>query len=394
MAMISSRLAAIQPSATVMMTHKAAQLRAQGVDVVGFSAGEPDFDTPAHIVAAAVRAIENGLTRYTPAAGTIELKNAIAQQSEKIRKVKCNPNQVIVGVGAKHVLYNFFMAVLDEGDEVIIPAPFWVSYPDQVALAGGKAVVVQTDVHDNWILSPKELERVATTKSKVLVLNSPSNPTGSVYDHKAMVAIVEKALELGLYVICDEIYRELIYSGHQFVSALNVPHERQDRVFVVDGVSKTYAMTGWRIGWGIGNPEIVAAMTKIQGQSITNPSSISQAAAVAAITEPMDFFVDWKVQYQQRRDMIVRLLNDIEGCQCSTPAGAFYVFPNMSSIIERLGSEKTDIDLAMRLLVEAHVAVVPGTPFGISDHIRFSYATSMEQIEKGISRISQFCASL
>ncbi|MBN2527032.1 MAG: pyridoxal phosphate-dependent aminotransferase [Deltaproteobacteria bacterium] len=394
MSKISTRLAAIEPSATLAVTQKTGELRAKGIDVIGFSAGEPDFATPQHIIEAAKAALDAGATRYTPAAGTVALKRAVAAQNERVRKISTSDEQVIICTGAKHVLYNFFMAVLDVGDEVLIPSPFYVSYPDQVRLAGGIPVMVPTFAHDNWVMDPSLLEKAVTSRSKVLLLNSPSNPTGGLYNRDQMKAVVDKAISLGLYVISDEIYRDLVYDDHEFVSAMYSPDVDMSRIFIVDGVSKTYAMTGWRIGWGIGDPEIVAAMTKIQGQAITNPTAISQEAALAAVEGPLDFLPGWKQQYQARRDAFVAGLNAIDGMECKMPPGAFYVFPDVTQILPKMAPGSTDIDFAKWLLENANVAVVPGTPFGAPGYIRLAYATSMELIIEGLSRMTIACRKL
>ncbi len=387
MGKISSRLDIIKPSATMAITQKAGELKARGLDVIAFSAGEPDFETPDYIVKAAKKALDDGLTRYTPATGTRELKEAVAQSSSQIRGVDCEINQVIIGVGAKHVLYNFFMAVLNEGDEVIIPAPYWVSYPDQVRLAGGIPVFVTTKEDDSWALTAEALEKAVTPKTRVVVINSPSNPTGGVAPVEILEKLIEKAVELDLIVISDEIYRDIIYDGVKFISPLALAKENKDKIFVVDGVSKTFAMTGWRIGWGIGDPEIIAAMGKIQGQSTSNPTSIAQAASLLAVKTPMDFLEGWNRQYVERRDIMIERLNAIDGITCRVPKGAFYVFPNVEPLIKKLGSGKTDIDMAEWLLDEALVATVPGTPFGAPGYLRFSYATSKELINEGLTRI-------
>ncbi|MBN2803062.1 MAG: pyridoxal phosphate-dependent aminotransferase [Deltaproteobacteria bacterium] len=386
---ISSRLDSIKPSATLAFTQKAADLKSQGLDIVAFSAGEPDFETPLHIVNAAKKALDDGLTRYTPVTGTIALKTAVAQSSSDCRKVPCDTKQVIIGVGAKHVLYNYFMAVLDEGDEVIIPSPYWVSYPDQVCLAGGTPVFVETRPEDNWTLTAEQLEKAVTPKTKVVLINSPSNPTGGVAPKAILEKLVDKALELDLLIISDEIYRDIIYDGVEFHSPLTLAKEKKENVFVVDGVSKTFAMTGWRIGWGIGDPAIISAMGKIQGQSTSNATSIAQAASVIAVTKSMDFLDDWNSQYVERRDIMIERLNAMDGVTCRTPQGAFYVFPNVEPLVKKLGKDKNDVDLATWLLEEALVATVPGTPFGAPGYLRLSYATSKELINKGLDRIEE-----
>ncbi|MBN2718752.1 MAG: pyridoxal phosphate-dependent aminotransferase [Deltaproteobacteria bacterium] len=394
MSKISSRLAAIEPSATLLVTQKAGELRAAGVDVIGFSAGEPDFSTPVHIAEAAKTAIDAGHTRYTPAAGMVELKRAVAAQNQLVRGVPTAEDEVIVCTGAKHVLYNYFMAMLDEGDEVIIPSPCYVSYPDQVRLAGGVPVLAPTSVENNWVLTPEALAQVVTSRSKVLLLNSPCNPTGGIYNLAQMKAVIDKAHSIGLYVVSDEIYRSLVYDAHEFVSALYSDSVDRERIFIVDGVSKTYAMTGWRIGFGIGDREIVTAMTKIQGQAITNATTVSQQAALAALQGPLDFLPAWVSEYEQRRNTLVHGLNGIDGITCPMPSGAFYVFPDVRAILPRLGPNATDVDFAAWLLDNANVAVVPGTPFGAPGYIRLAYATSMTLIKEGVTRMAEACRRL
>jgi len=395
MAKISSRLLEIKPSVTLAVTQKAGELRARGIDVISLSAGEPDFDTPPHIVAAAKQALDEGKTRYTPVAGIPELRRAVAEQSAGARGVACDPSQVVVTVGAKHALFNFFQAVLDPGDVVVVPAPYWVSYPDQVLLAGGQPVFVQTRPEDGFALRPEDLEKVLGPKTKAVVINTPSNPTGGVYTREQTEAITRFALDRGLWILSDEIYRDLVYEGAEHVSPLTVAGgEGAERVFVVDGVSKTYAMTGWRIGWGIGDPELIKAMSKIQGQSTSNPTSLAQAGALAAVERPCDFLEDWRAQYLERRDAIVRGLEAIPGVTCTVPQGAFYVLPDVSHYVEKLGRGASDIELATLLLEKANVATVPGSAFGAPGFIRLSYATSLELIEKGVERLAAALAAL
>ncbi len=394
MAKISGRLEKIKPSVTLAVTQKAQELRSRGEDVISFSAGEPDFSTPEHIVEAAKMALDQGKTRYTPVAGVPELRQAVAAQSEEVRSVGCKPEQVIITVGAKHALYGFFQAVLDPGDQVVIPTPYWVSYPDQVLLAGGEPVYFETTAKNNWILTPQDLEKIAGPKTKVVIINTPSNPTGGLYSREATEAITEKALSMGLWIITDEIYRDLIYDGAKHVSPLSVAQDGAERVFVVDGVSKTYAMTGWRIGWGIGDPDVIKAMSKIQGQSTSNPAAMAQAAALAAITTPADFLPGWVREYKERRDVIVEGLAAMPGVECVTPRGAFYVLPDVTAVLERMGGGVTDVDLATLLLEKALVATVPGSAFGAPGHLRFSYATSMDAIEAGIIRVGETLAKL
>jgi len=391
----SHRVNRIQPSATMAFTQRAGELKAQGVDIVSFSAGEPDFDTPAHILQAAKKALDEGATRYTPVAGTPELRTAVAEETSRITGVPCTPDQVIVTVGAKHALYGFFQAVLNPGDEVLIPAPYWVSYPDQVKLAGGEPVIIDVGADTGFLLTPDALGDAITTKTKVLVLNDPCNPSGAVYSPQAVKALTQAAVDAGLYVLSDEVYRELTYDEAIHASPLAVVSEdKRDQVFAVDGVSKTYAMTGWRIGWGVGHPDIVKAIAKIQGQSTSNPTAVAQAAALAALTSPRDFLPPWKQQYLVRRNTIVDRLNAMPGVSCLKPGGAFYVLPSFKGVIERMGDGADDIKLTTYLLEKARVAGVPGTPFGAPGHIRFSYATSLEAIEEGLKRIEEALAKI
>jgi aspartate aminotransferase len=377
------------------ITQRAGELKAQGVDIISFSAGEPDFDTPPHIIEAAKWALDQGMTRYTPVAGITALRRAIAAETEQVRGVPCSPDQTIVTVGAKHALYGFFMAVLNPGDEVLIPAPYWVSYPDQTKLAGGVPVIIPTSAETGFLMTAESLEEKITPKSKVLVLNEPRNPSGAVHSPEAIKAIVNTAVDAGLYVLTDEVYRELIYDGVTHTSPLSVVRpEMRDRLFVVDGVSKTYAMTGWRIGWGIGHPDIVAAMAKLQGQSTSNPTAVAQAASLAAITGPRDFLTGWKDHYLKRRNAMVDGLRAMPGVSCLRPAGAFYALPSFAGVLERMGNGATDLTLADHLLDKARVAGVPGTPFGATGHIRFSYATSIDKVKEGLARIAETLAEI
>jgi aspartate aminotransferase len=392
---LSAHLDEIRPSPTLAVTQKAQELRARGIDVISFSAGEPDFDTPPHICEAAKAALDRGATRYTAVAGIPELRQAVAQESASVRGVPCDAAQVVITVGAKHALFGFFLAVLDPGDEVIVPAPYWVSYPDQVRFAGGKPVIVETRAADGWVLTPDDLSRAATSRTRALVLNTPSNPTGGIYGREALTALTSRALDLGLWVVADEIYRDLIYDGHEHVSPLSVVEgEGRSRIFVVDGVSKSFAMTGWRIGWGIGDPDLIKGIAKIQGQSTSNAATMTQHAALAAVTGPRDFLDGWRAEYARRRDVIVAGLGRMPGVTCPTPLGAFYALPDVSALVARLGAGATDVELANILLEEARVATVPGTAFGAPGHIRLSYATSMAVIEQGLSRMEAAFARL
>ncbi|MCU0661963.1 MAG: pyridoxal phosphate-dependent aminotransferase [Myxococcota bacterium] len=387
---LSSRVQRIKPSPTLSITQKAAALRQSGLDILSFSAGEPDFDTPPHIVAAAEEALRKGQTRYTATAGVPALRSAVAAESERIRGVPTKTEDVIITVGAKHALYLLFQVLLDPGDEVIIPAPYWVSYPDQVLLADGVPVIAPTFATQNFELSCQQLEKLITARTKALVINTPSNPTGSIYRRDSLAQLTRTAVEAGLTVICDEIYRELVYGGATHVSPLSLcPPDKRDHVFVVDGVSKTYAMTGWRIGWGIGHTDIIKAMTKIQGQDVSNPTSFAQMATLAALKGPREFLKEWQAEYTVRRDLMVERLSAIPGLSCLTPQGAFYVLADVTQILEKLGDQATDVTLSDKLLEEAHVAVVPGSAFGAPGTIRLSYATSRREIEMGVARMAE-----
>jgi aspartate aminotransferase len=376
-------------------TQRVGELQAEGVDIISFSAGEPDFDTPAHIIEAAKKALDEGATRYTPVAGTPALRTAVADETSRVTGVPCTSDQVIVTVGVKHALYGFFQAVLNPGDEVLIPAPYWVSYPDQVLLAGGEPVIIDVGADTGFLLTPDALRNAITPKAKVLVLNDPCNPSGAVYSPQAIEELTHAAVDAGLYVLSDEVYRELIYDDATHTSPLTVVSEdKRNWVFAVDGVSKTYAMTGWRIGWGVGDPDIVQAIAKIQGQSTSNPTAVAQAAALAALTSPTDFLPAWKEQYLVRRNTIVHRLNHMPGVSCLKPGGAFYVLPSFKGVLERMGDGADDIKLTTYLLEEARVAGVPGTPFGAPGHIRFSYATSLDAIEEGLKRIEEALAKI
>jgi aspartate aminotransferase len=372
------------------VTQKAAALRSRGLDILSFSAGEPDFDTPEHIVAAAEEALRKGQTRYTATAGVPALRAAVAAESQLARGVPATADEVIVTVGAKHALYLLFQALLDPGDEVIVPAPYWVSYPDQVLLAGGVPVIAPTQAEENYELSVSTLEKLVTGRTKALVLNTPSNPTGSVYRRESLEKLTHFALEAGLVVVCDEIYRDLVYGEATHVSPLSLaPRDKRDLVFVVDGVSKTYAMTGWRIGWGIGQSDLIKAMTKIQGQEVSNPTSFAQMATLKALDGPKEFLKEWLAEYCLRRNLMVERLNAIPGLSCHLPQGAFYVLVNVKKVLSAMGPEATDVTLSDRLLDAAQVAVVPGSAFGAPGTIRLSYATSRQDIEMGVARLAE-----
>jgi aspartate aminotransferase len=372
------------------MNAKALSMRAAGIDVISFGVGEPDFDTPRHIREAAAQAMEEGFTRYTAVGGIPELKDAIVEKFRHDNNLNYESEEVMVSCGGKHVLYNLAQAFLNPGDEVIIPAPYWVSYPPIVTLAGANPVVVGTEEENDFKMSPESLEAAITPGTRLLVLNSPSNPTGSVYTESELRALTEVISKHDIWVVSDEIYEELIFGDRPFYSIAQVSEEAKSKTFIVNGVSKTYAMTGWRIGYVVGPREVIAGMTKIQSQSTSNPNSIAQKAAVAALNGPQDSIGTMLEAFDERRQYLVQRLNAIKGVHCNMPGGAFYAFPNFSNYFnaETEGERiKGSVDLCEYLLTEARVALVPGMAFGDDDFIRFSYATGLETIKEGLDRI-------
>ena len=387
---MSERISNIKPSPTLAMNAKALSMRAAGIDVISFGVGEPDFDTPRHIREAAVQAIEEGFTRYTAVGGIPELKDAIVEKFRRDNNLNYESDEVMVSCGGKHVLYNLAQAFLNPGDEVIIPAPYWVSYPPIVTLAGANPVVVRTEEEGDFKLSPESLEAAITPGTRLLVLNSPSNPTGSVYTESELRALTEVISKHDIWVVSDEIYEELIFDDRPFYSIAQMSDEAKSKTFIVNGVSKTYAMTGWRIGYVAGPREIVAGMNKIQSQSTSNPNSIAQKAAVAALNGPQDSIRAMLEAFDERRQYLVQRLNAIKGVHCNMPGGAFYAFPNFSHYFNTETEGETikgSVDLCEYLLTEARVALVPGMAFGDDDFIRFSYATGLETIKEGLDRI-------
>ena len=394
---LSKKTYSVKPSPTLAIDAKAKSLKASGVDVISFGVGEPDFDTPENIKEAAIKAIRSGFTKYTPVGGTDELKTAIIEKLKKDNGLIYEKNEIIVSCGAKHCLYNIAEALYDAGDEVILPAPYWVSYPDQIILNGAAPVIVKTDEGNAFKITPEILEANLSKKTKALILNSPSNPTGLAYDRKSLEAIAEIAVKHDFYIISDEIYEKLIYDGFEHVSIASLGDEIKQRTIVVNGISKSYAMTGWRIGFAAGPRDIINAMTNIQSQSTSNPTSISQKAAVEALTGTQDFILKMVSEFDKRRKYMVERLNNIKGVTCIKPVGAFYAFPNVSSYYGRSfkgNSIKSSMDLSAYLLDEAKVAVVPGAAFGDDRYIRLSYATSMENIQKGLDRIESALSNL
>ena len=392
MFILSSRARGLKPSPTLAINAKAKSMQAQGIKVVSFGAGEPDFDTPENIKRAAIKAIQEGFTKYTAVGGIDELKDAIIQKFKRDSDLTYKRSEVLVSCGGKHSFYNLAQALFDQGDEVIIPAPYWVSYPPMVLLAGAAPVIIGTREEDNFKITPEGLKRAITPKTKALVLNSPSNPTGSAYTKKDLERIAEIAISSNFFVISDEIYEKIVYDGFEFRSIASLGEEIRKRTIIVHGVAKTYAMTGWRIGYTAGSEEIISAMNNIQSQSTSNPTSISQKASVEALIGSQDEVKKMVSAFAQRRNYIVDRLNEIEGVSCYKPIGAFYVFPNFSHYYGRTYQGKkinNSTDLADFFLDVARVAVVPGVEFGADPFERLSYATSMEDIREGIDRIEE-----
>jgi aspartate aminotransferase len=389
---LAARVGKIKPSETLAITAKANALRAEGRDVIGFGAGEPDFDTPANIKAAAIKAIESGFTKYTAVGGTDELKDAIIAKLKRDNSLEYKRSQIVVSCGAKHSLYNLAQALFDVGDEVIIPSPYWVSYPDIVILAGGQPVIVNTLEKDGFKMKPEQLKAAITNHTRAVVINSPSNPTGAAYTPQELKAIADILANKDILVISDDIYEKMIYGNFPFANIATVEPEMKDKTIVVNGVSKAYAMTGWRIGYAAGPEVIIAAINKIQSQNTSNPTSISQKAAVEALNGDQTVVTQMVQEFKKRRDIIVQLLNDISGIKCLSPDGAFYVFPNVSKIYGKAFKGKkiaNSTDLIDYLLDAANVAAIPGAAFGSDDHIRLSYATSLKNIEEGVKRIKK-----
>ena len=394
MSIISDSLKKIKPSPTIAVTQKARELKAAGKDVIGLGAGEPDFDTPENIKQAAIKAINEGDTKYTAVDGTPALKKAIVEKFKKENNLDYTTDQITVGAGGKHVIYNAMMATLNEGDEVIVPAPYWVSYPDIVLLAGGKPVVMECNEKQGFKINPSDLEKFLTPKTKWLILNSPSNPTGACYTEKDIREIA-KVLENHphVYILSDDIYEHVTYEGFKFFTIAQI-ESIKERVLTMNGVSKAYSMTGWRIGYAAGPKEIIKAIAKIQSQSTTNPSSISQAASVEALSGTQDFIKKRSDSFQERRDFVVKALNDIDGIECLNPDGAFYVFPSCKGLIGKKTKIKNDTDFVQKLLEKQNVAVVQGSAFGLDGYFRISYATSMQKLKVAMQRIKLFCESL
>jgi aspartate aminotransferase len=398
MSIVSNNLKRIKPSPTLAVTQKARELKAAGKEVISLGAGEPDFDTPENIKQAAIKAINDGDTKYTAVDGTPALKNAIIKKFKRENNLDYQVDQVTVGAGGKHVIYNAMVATLNEGDEVVIPAPYWVSYPDIVLLAGGTPIILKCTEKQGFKINPLELEKSITKKTKWIILNSPSNPTGACYSEEDVRKIAKVLIKHPqVHILSDDIYEHVAYEGFKFFTIAQVA-ELKERVLTMNGVSKAYSMTGWRIGYAAGPKEIIKAIAKIQSQSTTNPSSISQAAAVEALNGTQDFIKERATSFQERRDFVVKALNDIDGIECLNPDGAFYVFPSCKGLIGKKDSNgkelKTDNDFIQSLLENSGVAVVQGSAFGLEGFFRISYATSMKNLEKALEKISSFCKSL
>jgi aspartate aminotransferase len=387
---LASRIALIKPSPTLTIQAKANALKAAGRDIIGFGAGEPDFDTPLNIKEAAIRAIHAGFTKYTPVGGTDELKDAVIAKLQRDNHLTYRRSEIVISCGAKHSLFNVTQVLFEEGDEVLIPSPYWVSYTDIVYLTGAKPVVIQTRVGDGFKLQPSQLEAAITPRTRAIIISYPSNPAGVCYSRRELEELAAVILRKGIMIISDDIYEKIIYDDQPFFTMASLSDELKRISIVINGVSKSYSMTGWRIGYAAGSEEIVSAMTKYQSQNTSNPTSIAQKAAVEALNGPQEGVGVMAREFQKRRDLIVERLTAIPGVTCLNPQGAFYVFPDVGSYYGRSFGEKVirnSAEMATYLLDEANVALVPGGDFGHDDHIRISYATSMEQIEKGVERI-------
>lgn len=395
---LSKRLDVIEPSMTLKVTQRAAELKAQGVDVISFGAGEPDFDTPAHIKEAAKKALDAGATKYTAVAGTPELRKAVAAWFSKDHGLDVSPSEVMVSAGAKQVIYNAFQAVLSEGDEVILPAPYWVSYSEIAKLAGAVPVPVVSTAADNFVVRPEAIAKAITPRTKLILVVSPSNPTGAVYDEPTLRGIADLVVKHDLWMLTDDIYRYLCYGNAKFVQPATFGPEVRKRTIIADGVSKAYAMTGWRIGFACAPKEVIEAMGTLQGQSTTNAAAVSQAAALAAISGPQDEVERMRLEFDKRRHFMVKGLNAIPGVSCVEPMGAFYAFPDVSAYNGKTtpGGKliKDDLDLCEYLISEGRVALVPGSAFYAPGFVRLSYATSQANIEKGLGRIAEALAQL
>jgi aspartate aminotransferase len=392
MTQLADRTKLVKPSVTLAIAAKAGKLRASGIDVINFSAGEPDFDTPAHIKTAAIEALRKGMTKYTDVKGIEPLREAISEKYRREHDLNYRKEDILVSCGAKHSLYNLLQAVVNPGDEVLIPAPYWVSYSDMALLAGGVPKLITSDEASGFRITPQQLEAALTPRTRVFFLNSPCNPTGATYSRDELLAIGDVLSKHDCLIVTDDIYEKIVYDGFEVHNLVTLCPALRERAVIVNGVSKTYAMTGWRIGYALGPSDVIAAAAKIQSQSTSNPTSIAQAAALEAVRGQQEEVAAMVREFQKRRNAIVDGLNTIEGFRCRKPEGAFYVFPNIAELLGKTGLGKklsTPCDLADYLLEEAKVAAVPGEDFGSQVHIRFSYATSLSDIETGCARIRE-----
>jgi aspartate aminotransferase len=389
---LSSRVSALTPSTTLAITAKAKELRAQGHDVIGLGAGEPDFNTPQHIIDAAVESMNEGHTKYTPAGGLAELKQSIIEKFKKDQNTTYHPNEIIVCTGAKHALYTLFQVLLDEGDEVIIPTPYWVSYPEQVKLAGGNPIYIEGKESNAFKITPEQVEAAVSNKTKAIIINSPSNPTGSLYSAEELKAIGDICLKHDLLIVSDEIYEKLIYDDAKHVSIAELSTQLKEQTIIINGVSKSHSMTGWRIGYAAGNPEIIKAMTNLASHSTSNPTSLAQYGAIAAYDGTQEPVETMRQAFEERLNKVYEQLINIPGFSCVKPKGAFYLFPNVKEAAEKTGYANVD-EFVKALLDDEKVALVPGSGFGSPDNVRLSYATSLELIEEALTRVERFVKS-
>ncbi|SHF56085.1 pyridoxal phosphate-dependent aminotransferase [Ornithinibacillus halophilus] len=386
---LANRVKTLTPSTTLAITAKAKELKEQGHDVIGLGAGEPDFNTPSYIIDAAKKAMDNGLTKYTPSGGIPELKNAIIEKFETEQNLNYSSDEVIVTTGAKHALYTLFQVILNEGDEVIVPAPYWVSYPEQIKLAGGKPVIVEAQEQNEFKLTPQQLEGAITDRTKAVIINSPSNPTGMMYSEDELRDLGEICLKHDIIIVSDEIYEKLIYTHDVHKSIAQLSPKLKEQTIIINGVSKSHAMTGWRIGYALGRKEIIKPMTNFASHSTSNPTSIAQYAALAAYQADEDPTIEMKKVFSERLDLLYNLIKDIPGIECIKPKGAFYLFPNAKKAAEMNGFNNVD-EWVQALLEEEKVAIIPGSGFGSPDYIRLSYATSNELLEEAAKRMKRF----
>jgi aspartate aminotransferase len=386
---LANRVMALTPSSTLAITAKAKELKEQGEDVIGLGAGEPDFNTPQHIIDASVQSMNKGYTKYTPSAGLPALKQAIIKKFEKDQGLTYKPNEIIVANGAKHALYTLFQVLLNDGDEVIIPTPYWVSYPEQVKLAGGVPVYIEGLEQNQFKVTPEQLIKSITKKTKAVIINSPSNPTGVLYTAEELLELGKVCLEENILIVSDEIYEKLVYGDFKHVSIAQISPELKEQTIVINGVSKSHSMTGWRIGYAAGNKQVIEAMTNLASHSTSNPTTTAQYAAIAAYNGPQEAVEEMRQAFEERLEIIYKKLVSIPGFSCVKPQGAFYLYPNVKKAAEMSGYNNVD-DFVEALLVEAKVAVIPGSGFGTPDNIRLSYATSLDQLEEAVSRIIKF----